>query len=173
MRDLKFVKRNIVCLYSDKIYFHRWIRNLLYCEDSVQFEDLSYQKITPPLIRRTPSKASLCVLDVYQHFLRSVAGGEFWNCAARRLVLEQKKEKGRRKRRAVCGETGPVYGNYAHSKRVCCRRRRWMKIITRPYSSCNLGRGLFQFRENQKKEREREREREKRKFVTFSTPRSG
>ena len=35
-----------------------------------------------------------------------------------------------------------------------------MKIITRPYSSCNLGRGLFQFRENQKKERERERERE-------------
>lgn len=107
------------------------------------------------------------VLDVYQHFLRSVSGREFWNCAA--LVLGQKKEKGRRKRRLVCGgETGPVHGNYAHSKRVspCCRRRRWMKIITRP-SSCNLGRRLFRFRDRESKKggRRGERKEEIRHFL--------
>lgn len=80
---------------------------------------------------------------------------------ARRIVLGQKKEKGRRKRRLVCGgETGPVHGNYAHSKRVspCCRRRRWMKIITRP-SSCNLGRRLFRFRDRESKKGGRRGER--------------
>lgn len=88
---------------------------------------------------------------------------------ARRLVLGQKKEKGRRKRRLVCGgETGPVHGNYAHSKRVspCCRRRRWMKIITRP-SSCNLGRRLFRFRDRESKKggRRGERKEEIRHFL--------
>lgn len=85
---------------------------------------------------------------------------------ARRLVLGQKKEKGRRKRRLVCGgETGPVHGNYAHSKRLVVDGDvEWKLSLVRPRVISAADYSGFAT-ENRKKEGGGERG--KRKFVTF------
>lgn len=85
---------------------------------------------------------------------------------ARRLVLGQKKEKGRRKRRLVCGgETGPVHGNYAHSKRLVVDGDvEWKLSLVRPRVISAADYSGFAT-ENRKKEGGGERG--ERKFVTF------